>query len=90
MNLAEADAYVGAAAQAVGLPIDPAHRPGVVAYFALAAEMAALVMAAPLGTDDEPAEAFVPIGADLTVRSGEERCDGETSTASTKATGDAR
>ena len=54
-------AYVDAAAQALDLPLRPAHRPGVLRYFALAAEMADLVNQFPLTVQDEPAPAFVPI-----------------------------
>lgn len=64
MSAADVEAYVDAAAAAIGLPIDPAHRPGVVRYVALAAQMAELVMTAPLGVADDPAEAFVPIAAE--------------------------
>ena len=39
----------------------PAHRPGVLRYYALAASMAELVMDAPLGLADEPAPVFVPV-----------------------------
>lgn len=56
------EAYVDAAAAAIDLPIPADLRPGVLRYFALAAEMAALVEGLPLGPHDEPAEAFVPIG----------------------------
>jgi hypothetical protein len=58
------EAYVDAAAAALDLPLSPAHRPGVLRYFALAAEMAALVNGLPLAVHDEAAEAFVPIGPD--------------------------
>ncbi|HWH85022.1 MAG TPA: AtzG-like protein [Burkholderiaceae bacterium] len=61
MTPAQIEAYVDAAAAALALPLNPAHRPGVLSYFALAAEMAALVGAHPLAPGDEPAEAFVPI-----------------------------
>jgi hypothetical protein len=47
-------------------PLAPEHRPGVLRYFALAAEMAELVNGLPLAVHDEPAESFVPVGpADL-------------------------
>jgi hypothetical protein len=55
------EAYVDAAAAALALPLDAAHRPGVLRYFALAAELAELVMAAPLGPLDEAAPVFTPI-----------------------------
>ena len=54
-------AYVDAAAVVLEVPLSPEHRPGVVSYFALAAGLAELVMALPLGRDDDPAPAFVPI-----------------------------
>jgi hypothetical protein len=53
-------AYVDAAASLTGLPIDPAHRPGVVLNIERIAEMAALVMAFPLPDDTEPAPVFRP------------------------------
>ena len=56
-----AEAYVDAAAAALGLPIHPDHRPGVLTYFRLAAAMADLVAAQGLHVEDEPAPVFVPI-----------------------------
>jgi hypothetical protein len=53
--------HVDASAAVLGLPLAPEHRPGVIAYFALAARMAELVMGLPLGTEDEPAAVFVPV-----------------------------
>ncbi|KQW44653.1 MULTISPECIES: AtzG-like protein [unclassified Roseateles] len=61
MNAARIEAYVDAAAAALDLPLAPEHRPGVLRYFGLAAEMAALVNGLPLAVHDEPAEAFAPI-----------------------------
>jgi hypothetical protein len=61
MTPAQIEAYVDAAAAALQLPLSPAHRPGVLSYFALAAGMAELVGAHPLAITDDPAEAFVPI-----------------------------
>lgn len=55
------EAYVDATATLLQLPIAPEHRPGVLRYFGLASEMAALVNGLPLGPEDEPAPAFVPI-----------------------------
>ena len=55
------EAYVDAAAAALELPLAAEHRPGVLRYFGLAAEMAELVNGLPLALQDEPAEAFVPI-----------------------------
>ena len=61
MTPTQIEAYVDAAAAAVQLPLSPGHRPGVLQYVALAARMAALVAAQPLGIEDDPAEAFVPV-----------------------------
>ena len=57
----DAGACVDATAALLGLPIAPAHRPGVVAYFELAAAMAERVMGLPLAETDEPAEVFRPV-----------------------------
>jgi len=54
------EAYVDAAAKLVGLPLDPAHRPGVVLNLSRIAQMAALVMAFPLPEETEPAPVFEP------------------------------
>lgn len=54
-------AYVDAAAQMMGLPIAPAHRAGVLRYFALAESMAEMVNGLPLSNADEPAPQFVPV-----------------------------
>jgi len=62
MHPAQIESYVDAAAAALALPLAAEHRPGVLAYFALAAGMAELVMAQTLRGDDEPAPQFVPIG----------------------------
>ena len=62
MDTETVEAYVDAAAAALDLPIAPAHRPGVLNYFALAAGFAAQLEAVALGPADEPAEAFAPIG----------------------------
>jgi Protein of unknown function (DUF4089) len=61
MTPAQIEAYVDAAAAALALPLKAEHRPGVLHYFALAAGMAELIAAQPLGIADDPAEAFVPI-----------------------------
>ena len=55
-----AEAYVDAAARFVGLPLDPAHRPGVVLNIARIAQMAALFMEFPLPDETEPAPVFQP------------------------------
>jgi hypothetical protein len=64
MTATQVEAYVDAAAAALGLPIAPEHRPGVLQYFALAASLADVVMGMPLARDDEPAEVFVPIAVE--------------------------
>jgi hypothetical protein len=56
----DAAAYVDAAALLLGLPLDPAHRPGVILNLQRIAEMAAHVMAFPLPDDVEPAPVFRP------------------------------
>jgi hypothetical protein len=55
------EAYVDAMAEAMALPLQPEHRPGVLMYVELAAGMAELVMAHPFGIDDDPAAVFTPI-----------------------------
>lgn len=59
-------AAVDAQAALLGLPLDPAHRPGVLQYYALAASMAELVMGLPLGITDEPAAVFTPVSPKVT------------------------
>jgi hypothetical protein len=56
----DAEAYVDAAAVLIGLPIDPAHRPGVVVNLERIAQMAALVMGFALPDETEPAPVFRP------------------------------
>lgn len=58
MTAAEIERYVDAAAAACGVPIDPGHRPGVVANFERLAEAAALVAGLELGPEVEPAPRF--------------------------------
>jgi len=66
MTPAQIEACVDAASAALALPIAPEHRPGVLLYFALAASLAEVVQAVPLGPHDEPAYVFTPIApADL-------------------------
>ena len=55
------EAYVDAAAAALGLPLQAEHRPGVLAHFELAASFAEQVNAHALLHEDEPAPVFVPI-----------------------------
>jgi len=64
MNAQRIEAYVDAAAAALDLPLAPAHRPGVLAYLALAAELAESVASAPLGICDEAAPVFAAIAPD--------------------------
>ncbi|MCW0183164.1 AtzG-like protein [Zavarzinia sp.] len=47
----DADTYMNAVAPALGLDIPAVARPGVLQFLKLAAAMAALVEAAPLGDD---------------------------------------
>jgi len=61
MTPAQVEAYVDAASGALGLRLRPDHRPGVLRFFALAAEFAALVDGVPLSERDEPATSFVPV-----------------------------
>jgi len=61
MTPRQIEVYVDAAASALQLPLLPEHRPGVLRYFALAAELAELVNEQTLSPHDDPAEAFVPI-----------------------------
>ena len=56
----DAGAYVDAAAALIGLPIAPAHRPGVILNIERIAQMAALVMDFRLGDEAEPAPVFRP------------------------------
>jgi len=57
----QTEAYVDAAAAALDLPLRPDHRPGVLRFFALAADMAAVVDAVPLEPHAESAVSFVPV-----------------------------
>ena len=54
--------YVDAAASALGLAIDPRHRPAVIFHVQLAASMAARLEGVPLGPADEAANVFRPVG----------------------------
>ena len=56
----DANAYVDAAAALIGLPLDPAHRPGVVLNLERIAQMAALLAEFPLPDAAEPAPVFRP------------------------------
>lgn len=61
MTPEQAEAYVDASAAALNLQLRPEHREGVVRYFALAADMAALLDAVQLDPHVEPAVNFVPV-----------------------------
>ena len=61
MTPEQIETSVDAAAATLQLPLSEAHRPGVLQYFALAARMADLVAAQPLGITDDPAQTFIPI-----------------------------
>jgi hypothetical protein len=56
----DAAAYVDAAARLIGLPLDPAHRPGVALNLERIAQMAALVMEFDLPEETEPAPVYSP------------------------------
>jgi hypothetical protein len=58
------ESYVDAAAACIGLPIAPAHRPGVVTYFRIAHGMAQQVFGVPLDAHDDPAPVFIPVSPD--------------------------
>jgi hypothetical protein len=61
MTKTQIEAIVAANAAALGLAIAAEHRPGVVAFFALAADMAQLVDGLPLGHEDESGNVFAPV-----------------------------
>lgn len=55
------EAMVDASSALLDLPLDPSHRPGVLRYYALAAQMAQVVLAVPLGPADETGALFRPV-----------------------------
>lgn len=57
--------YVDAAAQALGLSLTTEQRPGVLAYFGMAARLAAVLEATELHPHDESALRFDPVVAPL-------------------------
>ena len=61
MTPVQTEAYVDAAAAALDLKLRPDHRPGVLRYFALAADFAAVVESVPLAMSAEPAVHFSPV-----------------------------
>lgn len=60
MSEAQALAYVRASAVALGMPMDEERLARVAGYLALSARFAALLDAADLGPEVEPAEVFCP------------------------------
>jgi hypothetical protein len=64
MTPKQIEAYVDASATALNLPLRPDHRPGVLRYFGLAAEFAAVVESVPLGPHDETSVHFSPISTE--------------------------
>ncbi len=57
----QVEALVKANADALGLPIAAAHRPGVIGFFTLAASMAQQVMGEALTHEDESGSVFQPV-----------------------------
>ena len=55
------DAFIEQQAALLGLPIAPAHRPGVKRFVELAAGMAEQVMGLPLTAADEAGYVFTPV-----------------------------
>lgn len=61
MTPEQIEACVDATAAALTLPIAPDHRPGVLRYYALAAEFAQQLEVVALAPHDEPAVSFVAV-----------------------------
>ena len=61
MTPAQTEAYVDAAAAALNLPLRAEDRPGVLRFFALAAEFGAVIDAVPLEAHAESAVVFKPV-----------------------------
>jgi len=59
------ETYVDGTAALLGLPLAPAHRPGVLGFFRLAASMAAVVDAVPLTPHDDTPLRFEPVSPRL-------------------------
>ncbi|MBX3603752.1 MAG: DUF4089 domain-containing protein [Piscinibacter sp.] len=57
----QVEALVNANAAALELHLAAEHKPGVLAFFALAAGMADLVMGQKLGVEDESGSVFEPV-----------------------------
>ena len=62
MTPEQTEAYVDAAAAVLNLPLRAEDRPGVLRFFALAAEFGAVIDAVPLEAHAESAVVFQPIG----------------------------
>jgi len=58
-------ATINATAATLGLKITAEQRPGVEMYFALAAQMAALLDGLPLTPADEPGTVFHPVAPEV-------------------------
>ncbi len=56
----DAEAVIEAMMPLLGLPLDPAYRPGIVLNLEFTARFAAIVLAGPSDDDDEPAPVFIP------------------------------
>jgi hypothetical protein len=54
------EAYAKQAAAAIGLPLNPAHLPGITMNLALAKRMAGLIEQMKLSPTDEAAPVYVP------------------------------
>ncbi len=59
-DASDAEAYLDAALAAMGLAIDPAWRPSVLANLRRNAEIARLFLEFPLDDGEEPAPVFAP------------------------------
>jgi hypothetical protein len=57
----DVERYADAAAQALGLPLAPEHRPGVLRYLQLVAQMAPRVMDFSLSPAEESGNVFRPV-----------------------------
>jgi hypothetical protein len=57
--------YIDAAAATLGLKITAEQRPGVTAFFNLAAHMAGLLEGLPLTPADESGSVFMPVSPNL-------------------------
>jgi hypothetical protein len=62
------EAVIDALAPLLGLPVTSEYRAGAAANLRIAAAMAALVLAEPVGDHAEPAPVFTPAGSREAVR----------------------